>query len=295
MDSDTTGSLLVLASAAAFGTLGVLGKAAFRAGLSVPSALALRFAVGSVVVWVGLLAHRVLTDGPHPAFGLPPRETATAVALGAVGYAGVSYGFFVGVERMTAGLAAVILYTYPLFVVALASTFLDERVGVRTVVAGGLTLTGVVLISRTGTAAFDPIGAAATVGAAALYATYIVVSRAALESTDERVLTAYVAPAAAASLALVAVATDAATLPATATGWGVVGALGVVATAFAIFAFFAGLRRVGAGRAGVLSTAEPTVAVALGAAVLGEPVTPAMLAGGALVVVGVVLVQTANG
>jgi drug/metabolite transporter (DMT)-like permease len=295
MDSDTTGSLLVLASAAAFGTLGVLGEVAFRAGLSVPSALALRFAVGSLVVWAGLLAHRVLTDGPHPPLGLPPRETATAVALGAVGYAGVSYGFFVGVKRMTAGLAAVILYTYPLFVVALASTFLDERVGVRTVVAAGLTLTGVVLISWTGMAAFDPVGAAATVGAAALYAAYIVVSRAALESTDERVLTAYVAPAAAASLALVAVATDAATLPATATGWGVVGALGVVATAFAIFAFFAGLRRVGAGRAGVLSTAEPTVAVALGVAVLGEPVAPAMLAGAVLVVGGVVLVQTTGG
>ncbi|SHG51128.1 DMT family transporter [Halobaculum gomorrense] len=293
MDGDTTGSLLVLASAAAFGTLGVLGEVAFGAGVSIPSTLALRFAVGSLVVWTGILAHRALTDGPHPALGLPPREALTAVALGAVGYAGVSYGFFVGVERMTAGLAAVVLYTYPLFVVALAAVFLDERVGARTVVAAGLTLAGVVVISRTGPGAFDPVGAAATVGAAVLYAAYIVVSRVTLESTDERVLTAYVAPAAAASLALVAAATNAVTVPSTPTGWGAVVALGVVATAFAIFAFFAGLARVDAGRAGVLSTAEPTVAVGLGAVFLGEPVTPAMLAGGALVVAGVVLVQTA--
>ncbi|MFC6787557.1 DMT family transporter [Halobaculum halobium] len=293
MDRDTTGSLLVLASAAAFGTLGVLGEAAFRAGLSVPSALALRFAVGSVVVWVGVLGYRALTGG-GPALGLPTRETLTAVALGAVGYAGVSYGFFVGVERMSAGLAAVLLYTYPLFVVALAATFLDERVGIRTAVAAGLTLSGVALISWTGASAFDPVGAVATVAAAGLYAAYIVVSRVTLESADERVLTAYVAPAAAVSLAIVAALTDAVTLPTTAAGWGAVVALGVVATAFAMFAFFAGLARVGAGRAGVLSTAEPTVAVALGAAFLGESVTPAMLAGGALVVVGVVVVQTAD-
>ncbi|QZY00169.1 DMT family transporter [Halobaculum rubrum] len=292
MDSETTGGLLVLASAAAFGTLGVLGEVAFRAGLSVPSALALRFAVGSLVLWAGSLGFRAATGSTAPALGLPARETLTAIALGAVGYAGVSYGFFVGVERMSAGLAAVLLYTYPLFVVALAAAFLDERVGSRTVIAAGLTLGGVVLISWTGASAFDPIGAAATIAAAGLYAAYIVVSRVTLETTDERVLTAYVAPAAAVSLAIVAALTDAITLPSTAAGWGAVVALGVVATAFAMVAFFAGLARVGAGRAGVLSTAEPAVAVALGAAFLGESVTPPMIAGGMLVVVGVVLVQT---
>jgi len=294
MDSDTAGTLLVLASAAAFGTLGVLGAVAFRAGLSVPSALALRFAVGSLVLWGGLLGYRAVAGDDAPTLGLPTRETLTAVALGAVGYAGVSYGFFVGVERMNAGLATVLLYTYPLFVVALAATFLDEPVGRRTAVAAGLTLGGVVLISRGGANAFDPVGAAATVAAAGLYAAYIVVSRVTLETTDERVLTAYVAPAAAVSLAIVAGVTDAITLPTTVTGWGAVVALGVVATAFAMVAFFAGLARVGAGRAGVLSTAEPAVAVALGAALLGEPVTTTIVAGGALVLVGVVLVRTAG-
>lgn len=294
MDSDTAGTLLVLASAAAFGTLGVLGAVAFRAGLSVPSALALRFAVGTLVLWGGLLGYRAVAGDDAPTLGLPTSETLTAVALGAVGYAGVSYGFFVGVERMSAGLATVLLYTYPLFVVALAATFLDEPVGARTVVAAGLTLGGVMLISRGGASAFDPVGAAATIAAAGLYAAYIVVSRVTLETTDERVLTAYVAPAAAVSLAIVAALTDAITLPTTVTGWGAVVALGVVATAFAMVAFFAGLARVGAGRAGVLSTAEPAVAVALGAALLGESVTPTIVAGGALVLVGVVLVQTAG-
>lgn len=294
MDRDTTGSLLVLSAAAAFGTLGVLGEVAFRAGLSVPSTLTLRFVVGTAVVWAVLLAARTLRPASLPSLRLPARETVVALGLGAVGYAGLSVGFFVGVQRMSAGLAAVIFYTYPLFVVALASTVLDESVGVRTVTAAAVSLTGVALISLTGAAAFDLVGAVATLGAAALYGAYIVVSRATLETVDERVLTAYVTPAATLSLAGIAVATDTVTIPSTVVGWGAVVALGVVATAFAIFAFFAGLARVGAGRAGVLSTLEPTVAVVLGVVFLGEPVTPVMLVGGVLVVVGVTLVQTTD-
>ncbi|WP_277553679.1 DMT family transporter [Halobaculum limi] len=294
MDRDTTGSLLVLSAAAAFGTLGVLGEVAFRAGLSVPSVLTLRFVVGTAVVWTGLLAARTLRPATLPSLRLPAREALVAIALGAVGYAGLSVGFFVGVQRMSAGLAAVIFYTYPLFVVALASAFLDETVGVRTVAAAAVSLAGVALISLTGAAAFDLVGAVATLGAAALYGVYIVVSRATLQTVDVRVLTAYVTPAAAISLAGIAAVTETVTIPTTAVGWGSVVALGVVATAFAIFAFFAGLTRVGAGRAGVLSTLEPTVAVVLGVVFLGEPVTATMLVGGVLVVVGVTLVQTSG-
>ena len=293
MDRRTVGTLFVLCSGVCFGTLGVLGETAFRAGLSVPSALALRFGVGTVVVWGGLLAVRALRPGSHPPVRLPVREAAVAVGLGAVGYTGLSLGYFVGVERMSAGLAAVLLYTYPLFVVALAAAFLDEPVGPRTLAAAALTLAGVALVSGTGTAAFDPMGAAATVGAALCYAVYIVVGRVALDSTDERTLTAYVVPAAAASLALVGWTTDSLSLPTTPAGWSAVAGLGVVATGVAMFAFFAGLKRVGASRAGVLSTVEPATAVALGALFLDERVTPAVVAGGALILVGVVTVQTA--
>ncbi|QLG63523.1 DMT family transporter [Halorarum salinum] len=294
LEERTVGTLFVLLSAVCFATLGILGEFAFRAGLSVPAALTLRFLVGGLVVWLGLAAHRLLASPPHPRLRLPTRDGLVAAALGALGYAGVSYGFFVGVERTSAGLAAVLLYTYPLFVVALAATALDERVGGRTVLAAVLTIAGVALVSWTGTAAFDPLGAAATLAAAVLYACYITASRVALRTADERVLTAYVAPAAAVSTGLAGAFTGTLSLPTTRFGWAVVLGLGTVSTALAIFAFFAGLKRVGASRAGVVSTVEPAVVLALGAAFLGETVTPAMLAGAGLILSGVVLVQTAR-
>ena len=64
-----------------------------------------------------------------------------------------------------------------------------------------------------------------------------------------------------------------------------------MSTVVAVSAFFAGLRRVGPSEAAILSTFEPVVTVVLAFFVLGERLTPLQLAGGALVLAAVVLLQ----
>jgi DME family drug/metabolite transporter len=59
--------------------------------------------------------------------------------------------------------------------------------------------------------------------------------------------------------------------------------------AFALYTF--GLGRLGAGRAAIVATVEPVVAVALGTALLGEPLTLPKLLGASLVVLGAALAQ----
>lgn len=56
--------------------------------------------------------------------------------------------------------------------------------------------------------------------------------------------------------------------------------------------FYEGVSRLAASRVGVVSTVEPVVTVTLGALLLAEPVTPAVIGGGGLVLAEVVLVQT---
>jgi len=51
---DRIGTALVLISAAGFGTLGVLGELAAAAGLSIPTVLAFRFLLATLVVWLVL-------------------------------------------------------------------------------------------------------------------------------------------------------------------------------------------------------------------------------------------------
>lgn len=65
--------------------------------------------------------------------------------------------------------------------------------------------------------------------------------------------------------------------------------LGVVCTALAFLVFFALVRTIGPTRATVITFVNPAVALALGVAVLGEPVTVGMAVGFPLVLLGSVL------
>jgi drug/metabolite transporter (DMT)-like permease len=78
--------------------------------------------------------------------------------------------------------------------------------------------------------------------------------------------------------------------PSGAVEWGALVTLGVVHTAFTGFLFLSALRRVRADHAAVLTYAEPVSAVVFAALLLGEPATIATLLGGAMVVIGGILV-----
>lgn len=282
--ADRTGTLLVIVSAVGFATLGIFGKFAYTAGLTLTTVLAFRFLLATVIVWPVLAVSGSLVR-------LSGRSLAVAFALGAFGYAAMSGLYFWGLEFMSAGMVAIVLYTYPVFVVLLAAGTLGERITRRTALAVVLALAGVALITGTDPAGADPRGVAIVLGAALVYATYITVSRAALASVDARTLTAYVLPAAAGAFLAYGTATATLQVPVGPRGWGIVVAIAVIATVIPIFTFFAGLARIGASRAAIVSTFEPAVTVLLGAALLGEPITTATVVGGGLILGAVVLVQ----
>ena len=283
MDDSRLGALFVLCSGAGFGTLGVLGVVAGETGLSIPTVLFFRFSLATVLVWSVLAVRGELRL-------LAGRNLLVGLALGAFGYAAMSGLYFVGLEFMTAGMVGIVLYTYPVFVLVLAAAFLDEPIDRQRIAALLVTLGGIALITGADPAAADPRGVGIVLVAAVVYATYITVSRTTLTDVSAPTLTAHVLPAAALTFLAIGLATNSLSIPSTAVGWGAVVGIAVVATAIPIFAFFAGLSRIGAGPASILSAVEPAVTVALGAVFLDEPVSVIVLVGGGLVLVGVVLV-----
>ena len=283
MDDLRLGALLVLCSAVGFGTLGIFGVVALDAGVSIPAILFLRFALASLIVWafLGLRGRLVLLRG---------RDLAVGFALGALGYATMSGFYFLGLEFMTAGMVAIVLYTYPAFVLVLAATFLGEPIGRRRLLALVAALSGIAMITGADPVAADPRGVAIVLVAAMVFASYITISRDALHVVTAPTLTAHVMPAAALSFLVVGLATGTLAMPDGPVGWGAVLGIAVVSTAIPVFAFFAGLSRIGAGPAAILSTVEPVVTVVLGALFLAEPVTAVVVIGGGLVILGAVLV-----
>jgi drug/metabolite transporter (DMT)-like permease len=282
------GAVLCLLSAAAFGTLGIFGRLAADHGATVATTLLVRFGLAAIVFAVVLCA----TGRVGAVRRLPRRIVLTGLGLGAAGYSVQSGLYFLAIERMDVSLVALLLYTYPAFVtlaaVALGRLAPSLRIGTALAVASsGLVL---VLVAA-GTGTFDVVGALMAVAASLTYTTYILVSDGIIGDVDPFALTLLVCVGASVAFGVTGVATDSLDFGVPAEAWLWLVLIALVSTVVAVSCFFAGMRRVGPSEAAILSTFEPPVTVALAFVVLGERLAPAQLAGGALVLAAVVLLQ----
>ncbi len=75
--------------------------------------------------------------------------------------------------------------------------------------------------------------------------------------------------------------------------WACVAVLGVACTGLAYLIYFGLIARIGATRATMVTYLAPVAGVAMAALVLGEAITPSMLAGGAIVLLGVAVAHQA--
>jgi drug/metabolite transporter (DMT)-like permease len=282
------GALLCLVSAAAFATLGVFGKLAQDAGASVASTLLVRFGLAALVFALVLR----LTGGLGALRRLPRRVVLTGLGLGAAGYSLQSGLYFAAIERLDVSLVALLLYTYPAFVTVAALALGRATASVRIVSALVVASAGLVLVLlAAGTGTFDLAGALLALGASLTYTVYILVSDRIVGDVDPFALALLVLTGATASFTVAGTVTGSLDLALSGEAWLWLILIALVSTVVAVSAFFAGLRRVGPSEAAILSTFEPPVTVALAYLALGERLTPAQLAGGALVLAAVVMLQ----
>ena len=284
------GTLLCLASAAAFGAMGIFGKLAYDEGASVGTLLATRFVLAAALFWLVVAC----SGRARHLRTLPRRDVAIALALGAVGYSAQAGGYFAALERLDASLLSLLIYTFPAIVTVSAIALGRERASWRTALALVLASTGLVLVLAGAAAgALDPVGTALGLFAAAVYSVYILTSEGIAARIGPLALSTLVCTGAATTLTLGGLATgDLALSGVSAQGFGWLAGIAVVSTVGAVGLFFAGLQRVGPTAASILSTLEPVVTVALAFVVFGESLGPTQLAGGALVLLAVLAVRT---
>jgi drug/metabolite transporter (DMT)-like permease len=288
----STGTILCLVSAAAFGAMAVFGKLAYEEGATVGTLLAVRFTLAAALFWA------ILAVRGH--FGelrrLSRRDLATGLALGGVGYAAQAGCYFSALERIDASLLSLVLYTFPAMVTAAAIVLGRERVDARRLIALALASCGLALVvAGAGAGALEPLGVGLALAAAVVYTTYILVSDGVARRVPAHVLATLVCTGAAVSLVTgSAVLGELRPGALTSAGWGWLGSLAIVSTVVAIGLFFAGLRRVGPTAASILSTLEPVVTVLLAFLVFGETLTAVQVLGGALVIAAVPVLALAG-
>ncbi|MET8354738.1 DMT family transporter [Micromonospora sp. NPDC005206] len=295
------GPALCLWSAACFGAMAIFGKLAYDAGVSPGALLLVRFTLAAVLLGLVLLVRPGLRrTEPGPYRGEPGnrpsatrgRVLTTAIGLGAIGYATQASLFFSALQLMDASLLSLILYTYPVLVTVAAVLLGRDRLtpgrGAALVAASGGTL--LVLIGAGGVS-FHPLGALLAFASALTYTGYILVADTVVHRLPPVLLAALVMAGAAGTLGARALFTGGVDLDFEAPGWFWLACIAVVSTVVAMLTFFAGLKRTGPSTAAILSTFEPVVTTALAALILGESLTPVQLAGGALVLSSVAVLQ----
>ena len=299
-----------LVSAAGFGALPVLGKAAYDAGLGPLALLWGRFGLTAIAFW--LLVVFVVRPARPPA-----RFVVAGLLMGALGYAVEAGLFFVALTKIDASLVELLLYAYPAIVTAVAlaagrasgestgparcrwfaaglrSVRCEEAPGRRLLGALGLATLGVIGVFAgslaTGVA---PAGLILGLAAAVVYAGYVLAGERVVAAVHPVLLAALVATGAAASFTVAGlVHRGGLPAPRSAHAWAAVALIAVVATVVPMAGLFVGIQRVGAPTASIVSTFEPVVTVVLAGLLLGESLTLVEAAGAAAVIAAVRLLS----
>lgn len=281
------GILLIALSATGFGAMAIFARLAYADGADLFGVLITRFGAAGALL---------LTWSWWRGASWPSLTRILQLALmGGVGYVGMSYCYFAALNFLSASLVALLLYTYPIIVALLAAWFLGEQMNSVKYGVLLLCLTGTSLIvgANGGDTPMPPPGVALAIGAAVIYAAYITVGARIAWQIDPLVTTSIVCLASAAVLSAIALVRARMGLPphfpATWQGWGGVAGIAVLSTVVAVNAFFAGLKRLGASQASMLSTLEPLVTVVLAAFLLSEALTGLQYVGGAAILTGVLV------
>ena len=320
------GVLLVVISAAGYGSGALFVQPLYEAGLEPLPVLFWRFGTAALFSWAFLL---MAARARASVRSLARRRVAVLVFLGAL-FVGNSYAYIASLQVVPITLSSIITYLYPAFVAVLATRLVRRLEGRRAWIALAVSIAGVALaVGGIPEGELPPLwGLVLAFANPVIYAFWIVLSsrlagdrpirdgtsgEAAVSASLEHVID--IPPADAETVSDVPDPLPASAIMITATAavygglvllsggsispldvpagsWIPVLGIGLVSTTIAIQAFYAGLKRIGGARAALISTVEPIYTIVLAMLLFGERLTPLQILGGVLVIGAVILAET---
>jgi len=265
-------------------------------------ALAVPAAVGSllrfVVAVVALLAAAWWLEGGLPR--LTRRQLVGTVLLGFTGIFAYNLFFLGALARLPASRTSLIIALNPIVTIAAASLLLGERMSARRWLGVAVALGGVWIVVSRGDVLGSVSGAVGLgellmFGGVCSWAAYTLIGRRVLEGLTPLAATTWASLWGVALLAIAAlphvryVGIGDLTLPVVLS----VLYLGVLGTAVGFVWYYQAVQRLGAARTVIFNNLVPVFGATFGVLLLGEPLLPSMLLGGAIAVAGVMLVTKA--
>ena len=296
------GYLMVMSAALLFAVNGTVSKVVLQSGISSLELTQVR-ATGAFLGF-GL----VLAATRRESLRLRRREVPYLVVFGIAGVAFVQWLYFVSIGRLPIGIALLIEYIAPILIAIWAWAVFKEQIRRRIWLALVLAVVGLAIVVEVWSGlSLDGIGVAAALCAALAYAVYVLMAERAVRRRDPASLTAYGFLFAALFWAAIqpvwrfpAARLDDSvsllghlerfSLPV----WLLLLYVVVAGTMVTFLLVAAALRHISATRVGIVAMLEPVAASAVAFVWLGESFGSAQLLGGAIVLIGILLAQTAR-
>ena len=278
------GAAYVTASAILFGTMPFFAMTAYAYGFTPYTAAFGRCLVG------GLLLLAAFGRMPRSEMHLSKAEFFQLLGL-SLAYAAMMVMLYASYARIASGMATMLHFTYPIFVIAL--TAIVKRRGIRPRYSACALLcgAGMFLLSspEKGEAGLDGMMLAVASGLA--YALYIIgYENSRVRRLSPFALTFYLAVFSATELGAFLLVTGRWQFPETVEGWGVILLLALFTTVLGIAFFQKGMALCGGIRASLLSTMEPVTGVIIGLLAFHEIMTPRLGFGMALIMLSLFLI-----
>jgi drug/metabolite transporter (DMT)-like permease len=281
MQSNSKGFLLILLSTVGLGLTPFFGKMAFEVDVSTETLLFLRFSFGFVGMFLYLLFTKTKFRISLPQFGI-------LAILGCL-YCAQTTLYFSSIKHIVSTLAVMLLYLYPVFVLILSLLFEKKALSKNVIFSMLIALLGIGILLGFPTGKVDIYGVLLAIGSALTYSIYVMVSKRLLTGLSPLVTSTWVIFFTALAFLVSGSFTGHLHFDFAAKGWYAAIALALFSTIISFWAFFAGMKYIGATRASIVSTFEPIVTTISAVLLLDETINLAKILGILMVLASVIL------
>lgn len=277
-----------------FASKGILAKFAYRHGVGFEALVVVRALLAAPLFWIFALAH----ESARAVRTTPARAVLSATAAGVICYYGGALIDFYALTTLDASIERVLLFSYPAMVVAIDAVLKRRWPAPRVVAVVAITWVGIFFAIG----GFDlhalranAVGAACVLLAALSFAIYFLVGERCMRVIGSSRFTLCAMTGAAGALAMHGAARGAALGLASidATGWALLGTLAVLCMFVPALLQAEGVRRIGAQRGALVSTAGPPTTILLAWIAFGERMSLLQLLGVVMIVGGIFVLDVA--
>ncbi len=280
MNQEHRGSAYAILSGLAYGLVGYFGVSAIHGHLSAETMLFWRFFIASLLIFIVLLPQIKKTTNDYPQM--------LSAFLSGVFYYGIStWLYFLACAYISSGLAMVLLFTYPLFVMLLNFLVYKQTIPKIYYLAISIIFTGMFFLVDFEDVSFNLWGIFLSVVSSFCYAGYVVVSK--RNTLSPHMSTLMVCLGCMVTSLVISLVSNTFIIPSSPIIWMHLFGIALIATVIPILLMFYSLEYISSEKTSILSVLEPVFVVFFGMLLLGETLQMRNVIGMVLILIGALM------